>query len=351
VNPVLVDCNIGGAVDGTPGGDADVVEQQATEAEALGFDGAWSTEVGRDPFLPLVVAARRTRSLTLGTGVAIAFARSPMTVASTAYDLQGLSGGRFVLGLGSQVKAHVTRRYGMPWTEPAERMREFVLALKAIWDDWCGGAPLDFRGEHYRHTLMTPMFRPARHRWGPPPVHLAAVGPRMTRVATEVADGVLLHSFSTVRHLGEHTLPGIEAGLAEAARPRRDFTVSFPGLVATGACDEELERSVERVRAQVAFYAATPAYRSVLATHAWEDLHLELHRLSVAGEWDAMTGLVDDEVLEAFAVVGRPHEAGAEILRRYGDRVDRFTVSSPTPLSLAVRRELLAGIRGTAAVK
>lgn len=225
---MLIDCNIGGAVDGTPGGDADVIEQQARDAETLGFDGAWSTEVGRDPFLPLVLAARSTRRLTLGTGVAIAFARSPMTVATTAYDLQGLCEGRFVLGLGSQVKAHVTRRYGMPWSEPADRMREFLLALRAIWADWSGGAALDFRGEHYQHTLMTPMFRPARHAWAPPPVHLAAVGPRMTRVATGYADGVLLHSFSTVRHLTEHTLPAIEAGLEESERPREGFTVSFP---------------------------------------------------------------------------------------------------------------------------
>lgn len=342
---MLIDCNIGGAVDGTPGGDADVIEQQARDAETLGFDGAWSTEVGRDPFLPLVLAARSTRRLTLGTGVAIAFARSPMTVATTAYDLQGLCEGRFVLGLGSQVKAHVTRRYGMPWSEPADRMREFLLALRAIWADWSGGAALDFRGEHYQHTLMTPMFRPARHAWAPPPVHLAAVGPRMTRVATGYADGVLLHSFSTVRHLTEHTLPAIEAGLEESERPREGFTVSFPGLVATGADDEEREIAVARVRSQIAFYGATPAYRSVLATHGWEELHLELHRLSVAGEWVAMTRLVDDEVLGAFAVVGSPREVGVEIRRRYAPLVDRFTLSSPTALSTDVRRELVAGIR------
>lgn len=277
--------------------------------------------------------------------MAIAFARSPMTVASTAYDLQGLCDGRFVLGLGSQVKAHVTRRYGMPWTEPADRMREFLLALRAIWSDWSGGAPLDFRGEHYEHTLMTPMFRPARHRWGPPPVHLAAVGPRMTRVAAALADGVLLHSFSTVRHLGEQTLPRIDAGLAEAGRSRGEFTVSFPGLVATGACDEEVELSADRVRAQIAFYGATPSYRAVLATHGWEELHQDLHGLSVAGEWGAMSRLIDDEVLAAFAVVGRPREAGEEIQRRFGHLVDRFTVSSPVPLDARVRRELLAGIR------
>lgn len=344
---LLVDVNIGGAVDGTAGADVATVERQAREAEEIGCDGVWSTEVGRDPFLPVALAGRATTRLGLGTGVAIAFARSPMTVASTAYDLQGFTEGRFVLGLGSQVRAHVTRRYGMPWSDPADRMGEFVRALRAIWASWTDAEPLDFRGEHYRHTLMTPMFCPARHAWGPPPVFVAAVGPRMTRTATAEADGVFLHSFTTARFLRERTLPSVAAGLDEAGRERAAFTVSLPGLVATGATDAELDEAVRRVRAQVAFYAATPAYREVLALHGWAGLHTELHRLSTSGGWRDMAALVDDEVLGAFAVVGTPREAGREVARRFGGLVDRFTVATPYPLASAARAEVLAGLRET----
>jgi probable F420-dependent oxidoreductase len=214
---MLVDCNIGGAVDGTAGADLAVVEEQVALAERLGYDGVWSTEVGRDPFLPLVLACRRSSSLHIGTAVAIAFARNPMTVAVTANDLHAFSSGRFILGLGSQVKAHVTRRYGMPWSEPAERMREFIQALRAIWSCWQDGTQLDFEGTHYRHTLMTPMFRPDPNPWGSPPVVLAAVGPRMTRVAAEVADGVLLHSFMTERYLREQAGVLVAEGLTAPA--------------------------------------------------------------------------------------------------------------------------------------
>jgi probable F420-dependent oxidoreductase len=343
---MLLDCNIGGAVDGTPGGDLAVVQNQVAEAWRLGYDGVWSTEVGRDPFLPLMIACRAAPTLQLGTAVAIAFARNPMTVAVTANDLQAYSGGRFTLGLGSQVKAHVTRRYGMPWSEPAERMREFIAAVRAIWACWQDESPLRFEGRFYEHTLMTPMFRPAPHEWGPPPVVLAAVGPRMLDVAATAADGVLLHSFLTERYLDEKVLPVLEAGLAASHRTRAELTINLPGLVATGSCDQELLMAMDTVRAQVAFYGATPAYRGVLELHGLGDLHEELHRLSTKGEWDTMTSLVDDETLCLFAVVGTPAEAGAEIRRRFGGTVDRFTVSTPYPLSLEARRGLTAAVRG-----
>ncbi|HEY6493949.1 MAG TPA: TIGR03617 family F420-dependent LLM class oxidoreductase, partial [Trebonia sp.] len=312
--------------------------------ERAGYDGVWTTEVSRDPFLPLLLAAGQSRTLTLGTAVAVAFARNPMTVATAANDLQSLSSGRFVLGLGSQIKAHVQRRFSMPWSEPAARMREFVLALRAIWANWQDGGRLDFRGEFYRHTLMTPMFTPDPGPWGPPPVLLAAVGPRMTQVAAEVADGLIVHGFTTERYLREVTWPVIEAGLSTSGRGRNQFTVSYPGLLATGATDAAMEAAIAAVRGQLAFYGATPAYRPVLDLHGWGDLHEELHRLSVAGDWAAMADLVDDTVLSTFAVVAAPDQAGPEILRRYGDLVDRYTLYAPYALDDEVRRHVVTSL-------
>ncbi|MBB4905151.1 TIGR03617 family F420-dependent LLM class oxidoreductase [Actinophytocola algeriensis] len=335
---MLVDGNIGGVVDGTAGGDLQEIEAQVAQALRIGLDGVWTTETSRDPFLPLLLAARRAPELTVGTAVAVAFARNPMTLAVTANDLHAMSGGRFVLGLGSQVSAHITRRFSMPWSAPAARMREFVLALRAIWASWQTGDRLHFTGEFYSHTLMPPLFRPGPNPHGPPPVVLAAVGPRMTRVAAEVADGLLVHSLTSERYLREVTLPPL-AGRGPG------FTVCHPGLVATGAGEQEFVTAVAEVRKQVAFYAATPAYRAVLDLHGWGDLHTELHRLSRRGDWGTMTGLVDDTVLGTFAVVGEPAAAGAEIARRYSGLVDRFTMYTPYPLAEQTRAAVVSAVR------
>lgn len=319
---------------------------QVAAAGRIGFDGLWTTEMDHDPFLPLALAADRSPSLTLGTGVAVAFARNPMTVAVQALDLHTFTEGRFVLGLGSQIKAHVERRFDMPWSAPAARMREFVLALHAIWDAWQDGTRLDFKGDYYRHTLMTPMFSPPPSTFGAPPVMLAAVGPLMTQVAAEVADGIIVHGFTTERYLREVTLPAIEQGVASSGRERKAFSVVYPGLVATGSTEEELAVASRAVRAQLAFYGSTPAYRGVLDLHGWGDLHTELHALSVRGEWDTMTDLLDDDVLRAFAVVGEPARAGAELRTRFGDVVDRFTVYAPYTMTEDAQRELVAAVHG-----
>jgi probable F420-dependent oxidoreductase len=329
---MLVDGNI-------DGGDLAGIDAQVARARQAGLDGIWTTETAHDPFLPLLLAADRAPGLTVGTGVAIAFARSPMTLAATANDLHRMTGGRFVLGLGSQVRAHVTRRFSMPWSAPAARMREFVLALRAIWAAWQSGERLYFRGEFYSHTLLPPMFRPDPNPYGPPPIVLAAVGPRMTRVAAEVADGLLVHSFTTERYLREVTLPAV----AETANA--PFTICYPGLVATGADERSYETAVAAVRRQIAFYGATPAYRPVLEHHGWAELHTELQRLSRRGDWDTMTGLVDDDVLDAFAVTGEPAAAGAEIARRFDDIVDRFTLATPYALDEQAHRTLVAAVR------
>jgi probable F420-dependent oxidoreductase len=339
-----VDGNIGGSIDGTGGADLAGISDQVAAAERVGYDGVWTTEVSRDPFLPLLLAADRSQGLTLGTAVAIAFARNPMTVATIANDLQAFSSGRFVLGLGSQIKAHVQRRFSMPWSEPAGRMREFVLALRAIWISWQDGGRLDFRGDFYQHTLMTPMFSPEPNPWGPPPVVLAAVGPRMTSTAAEVADGLIVHGFTTERYLREVTMPLVRAGLHRSGRARDGFTICYPGLLATGDTERDLETAAAAVREQLAFYGATPAYRAVLDLHGWGDLHTELHRLSVRGDWSTMTGLIDDTVLHTFAVVGEPDRIGAEIYRRFGDIVDRYTLYAPYELDEQLRRRVVSSL-------
>lgn len=339
-----IDVNIGGSIDGTGGADLETLADQVSTAERLGFDGVWSTEVSRDPFLPLVLAAARSGTLQIGTAVAVAFARSPMTTAVAANDLHTFSNGRFMLGLGSQIQPHIERRFGMPWSAPADRMREYIVALQAIWRCWQTGEKLQFEGRHYRHTLMTPMFSPEPNPHGAPPVLVAAVGPRMTTVAAEVADGLLVHGFTTPRYLQDITLPLIHAGLANTARDRADFTTVYPGLVVTGGTDREFGTAADHVRRQIAFYGATPAYRGVLDLHGWGDLHTELHTLSKAGRWADMTALIDDDVLNTFAVVGHPDDVGARIVERFGDLIDRFTLYTPYPLDDAVRTTVVEGV-------
>ncbi|MGY1601277.1 TIGR03617 family F420-dependent LLM class oxidoreductase [Geodermatophilus sp. SYSU D00815] len=325
----------------------DDVPATARELEARGYAGIWASEVAHDPFLLLHSAGAATTRPTIGTAIAVAFARSPMTLASTAHDLQRYTRGRFVLGLGTQVRAHVERRFSMPWGSPVARMREFVGALRAIWTAWQEGIPLRFEGEYYRHTLMTPMFSPPAHEWGAPPVYLAAVGPAMTRLVGEVADGLLVHGFTTARYLRERTLPALEEGLAAAGRSRADVTVNLPGLVVTGRTDDELAAAAAAVKGTIAFYGSTPAYRPVLELHGWAALGEELHALSVSrreDKWTAMRDLVPDEVLAAFAVVGTPEELGRLVRERFGGVVDRFSVYASYPSSLDLWDPLLADL-------
>jgi probable F420-dependent oxidoreductase len=276
-----------------------------------------------------VLAAEATEAIELGTGIAVAFGRNPMTLANTAWDLQMHSQGRFLLGLGSQIKPHITKRFSMPWSSPAARMREMILAIRAIWDCWDGDGTLDFRGDFYTHTLMTPFFNPGPCPYGHPKVFVAAVGPKMTEVAGEVADGMLCHGFTTASYLQEATLPSLETGLAKAGRTRADLELSIPAFIVTGTSEEEMARSSIGVRRQVAFYGSTPAYRPVLDHHGWGDLQGELNRLSKQGEWHAMGDLIDDEVLDAFAVVAEPHDVAEALLARWGGLVDRISFYAP----------------------
>lgn len=316
-------------VDGTVGGDLGLVPTFARRAETDGYDGVWCAETNQDPFLTMLLAAEHTETIELGTGIAVAFARNPMTLAQSAHDLQRFSEGRFLLGLGSQIRPHITRRFSMEWSRPAARMREMILALRAIWATWNDGDELAFTGEFYTHTLMTPFFTPPPSPHGPPPVYLAAVGPKMTAVAGEVADGLLAHGFTTAEYLRDITLPALGEGAATGARTRDDITISLPAFVVTGEDDEAMAQAATAVRGQIAFYGSTPAYQGVLAHHGWGDLHGELNRLSKQKEWAAMGQLIDDDVLDAFAVVAAPDEVAAGLAARFGDTVDRLSFYAP----------------------
>jgi probable F420-dependent oxidoreductase len=332
-------------VDGTIGFDPAEVVAQSVEAEAAGYDGIWSAETGHDPFLPLVLAAEHTERLQVGTAIAVAFARNPMTLAMTANDLQTQSNGRFLLGLGSQIKPHIEKRFSMPWSHPAPRMRELILAIRAIWTSWSDGSRLAFRGEFYRHTLMTPMFDPGPNPFGNPPIFLAGVGSHMTEVAGEVADGLLAHPFTTERYLREATLPALERGLAASGRDRSAFQLSYPGMVVTGSDEASFANADRATRKQLAFYGSTPAYRPVLELHGWGDLQTELNTLSKRGRWDEMTGLIDDEVLSTFAVVGELDTIASTIRSRFAGLVDRFNLYAPSGIGAERWADVLADVR------
>jgi probable F420-dependent oxidoreductase len=301
----------------------------ASEAEAFGYDGFWTTETQADPFLACAVAAQAAPRVDIGTGIAVAFGRNPLTVALQANDLQLLSGGRFLLGLGSQVKAHIERRYSMQWSHPAPRMREFILAIRAIWKAWESGEKLDFRGDFYKHTLMTPFFNPGLNPQGNPKIVLAAVGPKMTEVAGEAADGIFCHVFGTERYLREVTLPALQRGAAKAGRSLEGFELLAPGFVVARDSEQERAAGIEFVRGQIGFYGSTPAYRPVLELHGWGPVQEELNALTKQGAWDRLASVVTDEMVDAFAIVGSPEEAVAEIKRRYGDVATRITLSLP----------------------
>ena len=321
-----VDGGIGGGSGGAylsgAGAAAKVLEEQ-------GYDGLWTAETSHDPFFPLLLAAQTTERVELGTGIAVAFARNPMNLAQIAWDLQAASEGRFILGLGSQIKPHITKRFSMPWSSPAARMREMILAIRAIWASWNDGSKLDFQGDFYTHTLMTPFFNPGPNPHGDAKIALAGVGELMTEVAGEVCDGFLCHGFTTERYLREVTLPALERGAAKAGRTLADIEISGPAFVVTGANEEEMARSTAGTKQQIAFYGSTPAYRGVLELHGWGGLQDDLNKMSKEGKWQEMGELITDEILHTFAVVAEPEKLAAGLDERYGDVVQRLSFYAP----------------------
>lgn len=322
------------------------VAQAATTLERRGYDCCWTAEINHDPFLPLVLAAEHTTRIELGTSIAVAFARNPMTVANVGWDLQEYSDGRFILGLGSQVQAHIEKRFSMPWSQPVRRMREFVLALHEIWGCWRDGTKLRFEGDFYTHKLMTPMFTPEPQPHAFPKVFVAAVGEVMTEMCGEVADGLLAHAFTTKRYFEEVTIPALRRGMERSGRQRSDFQLSAPIFVVTGETEGELAAGAAGTRKQIAFYGSTPAYRKVLELHGWGDLHTELHRLSLQGKWDVMGSLIDDEILEAFAVVAPLDEVASKIRDRCDGVIDRVLVGFPSSVPEATVIAVLDELRG-----
>jgi probable F420-dependent oxidoreductase len=292
-------------------------QADASRFEELGYDAIFTNESKHDPFVMTALAAERTRSVELMTYIAVAFARTPMLAAHSAHDLHSLSKGRFVLGLGSQIKPHVTRRYSMPWSHPAPRMKEYIQALHAIWDCWYEGKPLKFEGSFYNHSLTSPMFMPEDKEYGRPKVMLAAVGPEMAKVAAEVADGLLCHSFTTERYLREVTIPTLERILSSNSRSRSEFRLVGMPFIALGETDEALQKSVQAVKGTIAFYASTPAYLPVLDLHGWSDIHPQLLKLSKQGRWQEMGSLIDDELLNALCVVGNAAQCARQLKQRF----------------------------------
>jgi probable F420-dependent oxidoreductase len=332
-------------VDGGVGFDLNQAGATAKEAEDAGYDGIWSAETSHDPFFPLLVAAEHTSRVELGTGIAVAFPRSPMHMANIGWDLQNYSKGRFMLGLGSQIRAHIEKRFSSTWSKPASRMREYIVAMRTIWASWQDGTKLDFRGDFYSHTLMTPFFNPGPNPYGTPKVFLAAVGEKMTEVAGEVCDGLLAHAFTTDAYLREVTLPALEKGLSKAGKQRSDIEISCPTFVVTGTNEDEVKAADEGVRQQIAFYASTPAYRPVLEKHGWGSLQMDLNSLSKQGEWVKMGTLITDEMVDAFAVRGEPEEIPKLILDRYGELIDRVTFYTPYKSDPERWKSVLAGFK------
>ncbi|MDJ0273931.1 MAG: TIGR03617 family F420-dependent LLM class oxidoreductase [Nitrososphaerota archaeon] len=301
----------------------------AAEAERLGFDGLLFRETKHDPFAMLALAAASTRRVRLGTAIVVAFARSPTVVAHSAWDVQSLSGGRFALGLGTQVRAHIERRFGMRWESPLSRMREYITALREVWRAWQTGRPPQFRGKHYRIDLTSWYFDPGPIEHPEIPVYVAAVNRGMCRLAGELCDGVHVHPLNSPRYIREVMLPAIREGAERAGRRPEEVKLSATVFTAIGSDDEEVRRSEELVRRMIAFYASTPAYRTILALYGWERVGEELSGLAREGKWDEMARLVDDEMMREFSVSGRPSRVAQEIVRRYRGLLESVSVSVP----------------------
>ena len=314
---------------GTRGGYLRRVGETARGAENLGFAGLWTSETRHDAFLPLAIAANETGRIELGTAVAIAFSRSPMEVAQTAWDLQDLSSGRFILGLGTQVKAHVKRRFSMPWERPVARLREYILALRAIWGSFRSGGPLRFEGEFYNHTLMTPFFNPGPIESPEVPIYVAGVNTSLARLAGELCEGFHVHPFHSPEYIRRTVQPAIAEGAQRGNRDPDEVELATTVFVVTGQSGAEIEEQREEMRAQISFYASTPTYRTVLEAHGWEEVGERLGKLARDNRWDEMPTLVSDEMLGAFAVEAAPEEVRVALEERYEGLIDRLALYEP----------------------
>ena len=319
------------------------VDAVAGAAETVGFAALWANETKRNPFIQLALAARATSRILLGTGVAIAFPRSPTVMAHLAWDLAALSGGRFILGLGTQVKAHIERRFGLSWDPPAPKLREYVDAVRAVWRSWQEGAPLRVDGRYYRLSLMTPFFNPGPIASPDIPVFIAGVNPLLCRLAGRVAQGFHVHPFHTVPYLTSVVLPNIERGLRAERRPRGAVQLYAPVFVAPGDTPDEIRAAAERARGEIAFYASTPSYRVVLHTHGWDDVAVSLQRLAAERRWAALPHEVPEAMLDAVLIRGSWEEVGRDLRRRYAGVLDRVACYRPFTIAELPKWRRLAG--------
>ena len=314
---------------GTEGDYLKGMDKTARATEDLGFAGLWTSETKHDAFLPLAIAANATHEIELGTSVAIAFSRSPMETAQTAWDLQDLSEGRFVLGLGTQVKAHITRRFSMPWDRPAARLREYILALRAIWGSFQTEKPLQFEGEYYQHTLMTPFFDPGPIDHPEIPIYIAGVNTRLANLAGEICDGFHVHPFHSPEYVRRTVIPAIAEGARQTNRGPEQVTLATSTFVITGENRERTTQQRESVRAQISFYASTPTYRTVLEAHGWEEVGEKLGTMAREKKWREMPAFITDEMLAAFAIEAAPDEIGSALKERYEGLIDRVALYLP----------------------
>ena len=320
-------------VDGPLYAQLDDAAEQARRLRKMGYDGIYTLEGAGDPFLPLALAAEHCPGLTIATGIAVAFPRNPLHMAYQAWDLQRFSQGRFMLGIGSQIKVHIEKRFGLDFDPAAARMREYILALRAFFRCWQYGEALDFRGEYYRHSLMPAMFNPGPLPHGPPPILLGAVGPRMTEVAGEVADGLIVHPFNTVPFLQQQQMPALAGGQAIRRQPCPEFIRQVGAICVTGSTEEEYAAAQNTVRGLLAFYGSTPAYRPPMEAVGYGELQPELNRLSKQGRWEDMSGLIDDAFLRAFAVCGEPASIAPQLREKYAGLVTRLSIYAPYVLA------------------
>lgn len=324
--------------------DWDKIPEHVKQLEAEGYDGVGTAEMNHDPFFPLVLAAEHSERVQVQTGIAVAFARSPMILANLGHDLNAYSKGRFTMGLGSQIRAHITKRFSMPWGAPAPQMRELIQAMRAIWANWYEGEPLRFEGKYYNHTLMTPAFTPENKEYGAPKVTLAAVGPIMTEVAGEVADGLIIHPFSNEKYIREVTLPAVDRGLAKSGRSREDFEISYTPFLISGKDEQTFEAQKQAAKNRISFYGSTPAYKNVLGVQGWGDMQPELNAMSKQGKWAEMSELVTDEMLNVFGIMDEPGNVVPTMKARYGDFVDR-TSGGFTFVDTETRTQMVADLR------
>jgi len=308
------------------------LQHAASEAKHLqsqGYDGIYTLEGNRDPFFPLLMASEHAPELDIATGIAVAFPRNPSHIAYQAWDLQRFSKGKFMLGIGPQIRAHIEKRFGVDFDKPAARMKEYIQAVKAFFDCWQNDAPLNFEGKFFRHTLMTPMFNAGPLDYPAPPIMLGALGPKMTSVAGEMADGLIVHPFNTVAFLQEQQLPAVDKGLAASNRSREDFLFQVTAICVTGKTEEEYKAAYESVRGLLAFYGSTPAYRPPMEAVGYGDLQPELNRMTKENRWDELPSLVDDSFVKHFAVCGEPHEIAPQLIEKYGDFANRLSIYAP----------------------